>query len=261
MLTLYEHPLSAFAMKAKMALLEKGLEFNAIVPDGMMDGTTGGAFVEASPRAEIPTLIDGEVKVFDSTIILEYLEDKWPEPRLLPASPADRARVRMIEDMMDTLYEPNNWGLGEVLRFKRASGPLADKLVAHSRSSVTKLQGWLEKQLGNAQWFNGDKFGWGDVAVAPYLFRSIASGHPPPAGSKLASWAARAGERPSIAKVVEQMKHVIANFPDVATMLKEGKVKRQYRDHRLEWMIAAGGIEIIREGIEKGTIRFSRIPE
>ena len=93
MLTLYEHPLSSYAMKAKIGLVEKGLEFQAIVPEGMMTGATGGAFVEASPRAEIPTLIDGEVKVFDSTIILEYLEDKWPNPPLLPPSPAQRARV------------------------------------------------------------------------------------------------------------------------------------------------------------------------
>jgi glutathione S-transferase len=261
MLTLYEHPLSAFAMKAKIGLAEKGLEFNAIVPEGMMTGTTGGEFIAANPRAEIPTLIDGDVKIFDSTIILEYLEDKWPEPRMLPASPADRARVRMIEDMMDTLYEPNNWGLGEVLRFKRASGPLADKIVAFSRASVTKLQAWLEKQLGDQPWFNGANFGWGDVCVAPYLFRSVASGHPPPAGSQLAAWVERASARPSVAKVVEQMKHVIATFPDVATMLANGQVNRQYRDHRLEWMIAAGGIEIVREGIEKRTIRFSRLPD
>ena len=261
MLTLYEHPLSSYAMKAKIGLAEKGLEFEAIVPDGMMNGKTGGAFVEASPRAEIPTLIDGDVKIFDSTIILEYLEDKWPNPPLLPASPAQRARVRMLEDVMDTLYEPNNWGLGEVLRFKRASGALADQLVAHSRASVTKLQGWLEKQLGGQPWFNGATFGWGDVAVAPYVCRSAVSGQPPTAGSKLADWLARANERPSVAKAVEQMKQVIANFPDVATMLAQGQVNRQYRDHRLEWMIAGGGLEIVREGIAKGTVRFSRLPE
>jgi glutathione S-transferase len=261
MLTLYEHPLSSYAIKAKIGLMEKGLEFQAIVPDGMMDGTQGGAFVDANPRAEIPTLIDGDVKIFDSTIILEYLEDKWPNPPLLPASPAERARVRMIEDMMDTLYEPNNWGLGEVLRFKRASGALADQLVAHSRASVSKLQGWLNKQLGDQPWFNGANFGWGDVAVAPYVARSAASGQPPPAGTALADWLARASQRPSVAKAVEQMKQVIASFPDVAAMLAQGQVKRQYRDHRLEWMIAGGGLEIVREGIEKETIRFSRLPE
>ena len=261
MLTLYEHPLSSYAMKAKIALMEKGLEFRAIVPEGMMSGSTGGAFLDASPRAEIPTLVDGDFSIFDSTIILEYLEDKWPNPPLLPALPAGRARVRMIEDVMDTLYEPNNWGLGEVLRFKRASGSLANNLVAHSRTNVSKLQGWLERQLNGQPWFNGANFGWGDVAVAPYLSRSAVSGHPPQEGSALADWLARVSKRPSVAKAVEQMKLVIANMPDLASMLAQGQINRQYRDHRLEWMIAGGGIEIVKEGIEKGTIRFSRLPE
>ncbi len=260
MITLYEHPLSSYAMKVKIALAEKGIEFEAIVPVGMMDGKTEGAFVQASPRAEIPALIDGDTKVFDSTIIMEYLEDKWPDPALLPKAPAERARVRMIEDVMDSLYEPNNWGLGEVLRFRRASGPLADKLVAYSRASVTQLQGWLERQLGARPWFNGDNFGWGDVACAPYVARSAVSGHAPPAGSALAAWLERTSARPSVAKAVEQMKQVIANFPDVAGMLANGQIRRQYRDHRLEWMIAAGGISVIQEGIEKGSIRFSRLP-
>jgi glutathione S-transferase len=261
MITLYEHPLSPYAMKVKIALAEKGIEFNAVVPTGMMDGTSEAAFVQASPRAEIPALIDGDTKVFDSTIIMEYLEDKWPTPALLPKTPAERARVRMIEDVMDSLYEPNNWGLGEVLRFKRASGALAEKLVAFSRANVTQLQAWLEHQLAGKPWFNGTNFGWADVACAPYVARSAASGHPPPAGSALAAWLERVNARPSVAKVVEQMKHIIANFPDVATMLANGQIKRQYRDHRLEWMIAAGGISIVQQGIANGSIRFSRLPE
>ena len=110
MLTLYEHPLSAYAMKVKMALLEKNLEFNAITPEGLANGTTGGEFVDASPRAEVPALIDGDVQLFDSTVILEYLEDKWPTPALLPKAPAERARVRMIEDIMDSLYEAQQLG-------------------------------------------------------------------------------------------------------------------------------------------------------
>jgi glutathione S-transferase len=260
MLTLYEHPLSAYAMKVKMALLEKALEFQAIVPEGMATGTTGGAFVEASPRAEIPALIDGDVKVFDSTIILEYLEDKWPNPALLPQGPAQRARVRMIEDVMDGLYEPNNWGIMEVIRFKRASGALADKLVGHAKSNIDQLQHWLDGQLSGKPWFNGDSFGWGDIACAPYINRSAANGYTPPAGSQLSAWLARVNQRPSVAKVIAQMREVLANLPDFAALLAQGKIKRQYRDHRLEWMIAGGGLSVVQEGIEKGTVRFSRLP-
>src|SRR5215468_5238738 len=191
MLTLYEHPLSAYAMKVKMALNEKGLEYQAAVPDGLPTGTSGGVFVEASPRAEVPALIDGDVKVFDSTIILEYLEDKWPDSPLLPENPAQRARVRMIEDVMDSLYEPNNWGVMEVTRFKRCSGALADKLVGFAKSNIDQLQHWLDEQLGAKPWFNGDSFGWGDIACAPYVNRSAAYGYMPPAGSRLANWFAR----------------------------------------------------------------------
>ena len=261
MLTLYEHPLSAYAMKAKMALLFKKLEFNAVTPEGLAVGSAGGEFLDASPRAEIPALIDGDVQLFDSTIILEYLEDKWPTPPLLPKTPAERARVRMIEDVMDTLYEPNNWGHMEVTRFKRASGPLADKLVAAAQSNISQLQGWLDSQLGDRTWFNGDSFGWGDIAVAPYVNRSAAAGMEPAGKSGLAAWLERANQQECVSKVITQMKEVVANLPDMAALIAEGKIIRQYRDHRLEWMIRSGGISVIQEGMDKGTIRFSRLPD
>src|ERR1700674_4975054 len=91
MLKLYENPLSGYVQKVKIALLEKGIEFEALPADGLMAGTAGGAFVEANPRAEVPALMDGDFKVFDSTVILEYLEDKWPNPPLFPKSPAEMA--------------------------------------------------------------------------------------------------------------------------------------------------------------------------
>jgi glutathione S-transferase len=259
-LTLYEHPLSAYAMKVKMALLEKNLEFNAMIPEGLADGSTGGDFVDASPRAEVPALIDGDVQLFDSTVILEYLEDKWPTPALLPKAPAERARVRMIEDIMDSVYEPNNWGHMEVTGFKRASGALADKLVAFSTANIKQLQSWLDTQLGDRDWFNGDSFGWGDVSVAPYVNRSAAVGLGPVKGSRLEAWLTRANQRDSVAQVIDQMKQVMAKLPDFGALLADGKIKRQYRDHRLDWMIRGGGISIVQEGIDKETIRFSRLP-
>lgn len=261
MLTFYEHPLSAYAMKAKMALLFKKREFKAITPEGLAVGSAGGEFLDASPRAEIPALIDGDVQLFDSTIILEYLEDKWPTPPLLPETPAERARVRMIEDVMDTLYEANNWGHMEVTRFKRASGALADKLVASAQANISQLQGWLDKQLGDRTWFNGDQFGWGDICVAPFVNRSAVAGMAPSGKSGLAAWLERANQQECVSITIGQMKEVVANLPDMAALIAEGKIIRQYRDHRLEWMIRGGGISVIQEGMDKGTIRFSRLPD
>lgn len=258
MLKLYEHPLSAYVMKVKMALYAKGLDFEVSVPEGLSLGKTAGEFVEANPRAEVPTLIDGDFQVFDSTIILEYLEDKWPEPKLLPDSPAERARVRMIEDLMDTQYEPNNWGTMEVTRFRRASGALAERLVAFGHANIVRHQAWLDRQLEGRLWFNGVRFGWGDIAVAPYLYRSAGYGYLPRPGSRLEDWFERVNLEPPVAQVTGQLKQTIAALPDLGALLDAGQIKRQYRDHRLEWMIAGGGLSVVKEGIEKDNIRFSR---
>jgi len=101
MVVLYEHPLSPYAQKNKIALREKDIPFELITPDAFGSGDTSNDFLKVSPRGEVPTLVDDDIAIFDSTIILEYIEDNWPTPPLLPADAAERARVRMIEDVME----------------------------------------------------------------------------------------------------------------------------------------------------------------
>jgi len=108
MMLLYEHPLSSYAQKVKIALREKSLVFDKQTPGAIGTGKANGPFAAASPRNEVPALVDGDVAIFDSTIILEYLEDKFPSPPLLPRDPAARAKARMIEEVCDTLYEAIN---------------------------------------------------------------------------------------------------------------------------------------------------------
>ena len=187
---LYEHPLSPFAQKNKIALREKGVAFDLVTPDGMGAGGGGGAWAQANPRLEVPTLIDGDVSVFDSTIIQDYIEERWPTPPLLPVGAAARARVRMIEEVMDTQYEAATWGMMEMLVFGRAAGSLGDALMAKAKTQVAGLNTWAEAQLGDAQWFNGAAFGWGDIAVAPFLLGAAGFGAPPDPDSKLARWLA-----------------------------------------------------------------------
>ena len=130
MLKLCGFHLSNYHNKIRIALLEKGVPFETVAPGGLGAGGAAGAFAEANPRAEVPTLVDGAVSVFDSTVILEYIEDAYPTPALLPKSPADRARVRTIEEVMDTHFEPINWGLSELRWFKRAEGDQAAAIEA-----------------------------------------------------------------------------------------------------------------------------------
>ena len=109
----------------------------------------------ASPRLEVPALVDGDAKVFDSTIILEYLEDKWPKPPMLPATPAERARARTLEEICDTHYEAINWGLFEIRVFGRAKGELADAMIARAGEQIAGLNAYLDRALGDAEYFNG----------------------------------------------------------------------------------------------------------
>ncbi|HXK25901.1 MAG TPA: glutathione S-transferase family protein [Myxococcota bacterium] len=264
MLLLYDHPLSPYAQKCRIALREKGLDFEARLPRAIGSGTgMEPAFVEASPRAEVPALVDGDVRVFDSTIILEYVEERWPTPRLLPASPAERARVRMLEDAMDTHYEPINWGLGEIHFFRRATGELAKRLGERAAEQAASWRRWLESQLGESPWFNGASFGWGDLAVAPYLNGSRGFGIEPARGSRLADWLERATARPSVAATAAEAAAFLrgaagGGMGEVADLVAKGQFRREYRDHRLEWMVRSGGISVVLEGLERGNIRFVR---
>ncbi|TAJ69689.1 MAG: glutathione S-transferase family protein [Phenylobacterium sp.] len=259
MITLYEHPLSPYAQKVKIALREKGLAFELQQPGGLGAGGAAGDFVTASPRAEVPALVDGDVRIFDSTIILEYLDDAYPEPAMRPAGAAERARVRMLEEVMDTHFEAINWGLSEVRWFGRAKGEQAEALTAAARRQTDGFYAWLEGQLGGREWFNGEAFGWGDLSVVPYLNGSAGHGHPPPPASKLAAWLARANARPSVAKATEEaMASARASaMPNVAELVEKGLFKREYRDHRLEWMIKSGGVEVVLKGLERDNIRFA----
>lgn len=256
-LLLYEHPLSPYAQKVKIALREKGVPFEVRLPEGIGTGATGGGFASANPRGEVPALIHGETAIFDSTIILEYLEDVWPTPPMLPPTPAMRAKVRMIEDVMDTQFEAITWGLGELNFFKRAEGDLKAKMEASAARHATAFFDMLEAHLGNEEWFNGAQFGWGDLSVVPYLNGAAGFGIAPAAGSRLAAWFARANARETVSKTRKESEASISGMAQVDQAVKAGLFKRQYRDHRLEWMMKTGGSDIVQTGLKSGTIRFT----
>ncbi len=255
--TLYDHPLSPYARKVRIALREKGVPFELKLPGGLGAGGAAGEFVDANPRAEVPALIDGEARIFDSTIILEYIEDNWPTPPLLPHGAAERARVRMIEEVMDTHYEAINWAMGEINWFRRAEGAAAEALKATAERQTQGFFSWLERQLGNRDWFNGASFGWGDLCVVPYVAASASMGFRPAEGSALAAWLGRTLQRPSVRQTIDEALAFNREASGVAEAVASGAFKREYRDHRLEWMMKSGGVEIVLKGLEAGNIRFT----
>ena len=141
--------------------------------------------------------------------------------------------------------------------FDMSAMPQADQMRATASRQTAELQAWLAMKLGDKLWFNGESFGWADLSVAPYLNRSFHYGLGTPASSPLAKWRERIRERPSVAQTFKEFEAAAANMGDGAARLASGAVKREYRDHRLEWMMKSGGIQIVLEGLAKNNIRFT----
>jgi glutathione S-transferase/RNA polymerase-associated protein len=256
MIVLYEHPLSPYAQKVKIALYEKGVEFELRLPDLFGGGDEG--FNAANPRREVPALVvDDRTAIFDSTIILEFIEDSWPSPPLLPRLPTERARLRMIEEVCDTYYEGINWGVFEVRFFGRATGDKAEEILARAAEQTAGVNAYLERHLGDAPYFNGAAFGWGDLSVLPLVFAASLTGRPPAPGSRLAAWLGRASARPSAAKTLQQASESLGAFEVLPQLVASGQFVREYRDHRLEWMMRSGGVDVVLDGLKNKNIRFS----
>lgn len=257
MIVLYEHPLSPYAQKVKIALRAKGVDFEARLPKGLGSGAAADDFAAGNPRREVPLLIDGDQRIFDSTVILDYVEERWPEPALMPAAPAARAGTRMIEEVMDTHYEAINWGLSELRNFRRAEGEKLERMTARAGEQIAGAHRWLAQRLGDAPWFGGAAFGRADLAVVPFLNGSAGFGFAPPAGSALAAWLARVNEVPAVAETAAEAAPAAEAMKGAWRALEAGGFRRQYRDHRLEWMMRSGGVDVVLDGLDRDNIRLA----
>ena len=103
---LYSGPLSMFGAKAEIALREKGLPFELeMVPFEMktLYEPKHPEVVRINPKRQVPVLIDGNLELFDSTQIFEYLESLKRDPALWPSEPKARARARLLEHKAEWL--------------------------------------------------------------------------------------------------------------------------------------------------------------
>lgn len=195
---LYSGPLSLFTAKVRVALAEKGLPYERIEvgwnrrdrylphhPD----------VVAINPKAQVPCLVDGDVTLYDSTLILEYLEDRYPEPPLMPRDPAGRARSRLLELEADEVLFPHLWTLIDTRFYPGGDPAQGEDAVAGVRDYHARLA----LSLGQRQFLSGD-FGIADIGN--FIMLSVCGLLGAPVGSEtptLAAWMARVAERPTVA--------------------------------------------------------------
>ena len=255
---LYEHPLSSYAQKVKIALREKGLDFEMETPPALGSGKADGAFAAASPRNEVPALIDGDAQHLRFDHHPRISRGQVPLPALLPRDPAARAQARMIEDVCDTLYEAVNWGLSEIRWFKRAEGEQAEKMKATAARQTAELQAWLTGKLGNGRVVQRRQLRLGRpqrralrqplVPLRLGHARRVAAGELARAHPR----ASRRSPRPSASS--RRRPSAWATPPRACA---SGAIRREYRDHRLEWMMKSGGVQVVLDGLAKNNIRFT----
>jgi glutathione S-transferase/RNA polymerase-associated protein len=260
-LRLYEHPLSPYVRKVKIVLYEKGVPFERVLVTPMFmkaDDPIYGEFSGASPRLEVPCLIDGAFRCFDSTIIVDYIDERWPDRPMLPESPEERARARMVEEVCDSELDAINWGMMEIRIFRRAEGDRADQLIALSGDQLGRVWDRLERELDLRPWFSGSRFGRADAALvvhvsaAGFFGHTLHDRHP-----RLKGWNDRCLALPSVQRDMADLAEFMST-DKTGRALRGGGWTRQYRDHRLEWMMKIGASDIVQSGLEKGTIRFAQ---
>ncbi len=96
---LYSGPMSLFTGKVRIALDEKGLDYELVSVPFSRAGyePKHPKVLELNPKRQVPVLVDGDLAVYDSTIIFEYLEERHPTPALYPRDPARTATCRVME--------------------------------------------------------------------------------------------------------------------------------------------------------------------
>jgi glutathione S-transferase/RNA polymerase-associated protein len=119
------------------------------------------------------------------------------------------------------------------------------------------MYAWLEALIGRSEWLAGERFGWGDLAALPFVTMSSMFGVDPPAESAVAGWLERSRRKPSVSRTVDEALATIPGMESIADSLAAGSFRRQFRDHRLEWLIRSGGMQVVLDGWAKGDIRFT----
>lgn len=201
-LTLWSHPYSAYGQKASVALYELGLPFRTRLVDAT-DEAVMTEFRALSPFAKMPALVDTAAgkTLYESSIVIEYLDGLAGGGRLIPADPEAALEVRLVDRMVDTYVGgAMNRIIPRKLRPAGNEDPFGD---AEDARILAGGWDWLEGRLSDGRtWGAGETFTLADCCAAPmltYARRLVPFGDRP----RLRAWHGRLMSRPSFVRALE----------------------------------------------------------
>ncbi|MGD9764840.1 MAG: glutathione S-transferase family protein [Candidatus Binatia bacterium] len=167
MITLYGYPTSPNTRKVLLVLAEKGLEWTWVNVDLLRAEQKSAEFLRRNPHGKVPVVdIDGR-HIWESTIINEYLEERYPRPPLLPADPIERARARMLEDYCDTQLAPAITALFVEYVMKTPTARDRQAIEA-ADAAVRRCIDQVEQELDGNDYLVG-RYTLADAAFTPFI--------------------------------------------------------------------------------------------
>ena len=202
---------SPYVRKVRLFLAEKGLDYQheQINPFAPPPG-----YRDLSPLGKIPAFKDGDRSLCDSSVICAYLEKRFPTPALYPSDPYDYARALWFEEFMDGGVTPV---LGPKVFFPLVLKPLFSggqapdaetEAIAKKtfEEDAAPLFDYLEKQLGDREYFVGNQITIADISVAAELVNTRHAGFAPARKKfpKLRAFLERMWSRPTLKMLIDE---------------------------------------------------------
>ncbi len=181
-LVLYDAPRCPYCARVRILLAEKGVELEVVEID-LSDRPAW--LYEKNPTGRVPVLEEDGRPLPESAVIMEFLEERYPDPALLPPDPADRAAVRLLIFRDDDLTDP-------YYALRRGEDGAAEELDT--------VLGRFDTMLAGRPYLGGAEYGLADIALVPWFLRARDMlGVDLDRFPSLSDWLARLEERPAIA--------------------------------------------------------------
>lgn len=200
MITLYDFKSSPNCQRVKIVLAEKNLPYEIVPIDLQKKEQKTPEYLKINPYGKVPALTDDSTMLYESLIINEYLDEKYPNPPLMPKDPAKRAKARILVDYgmghFDSAYQKLRMEL--MKDAKEQSQPIIDG----AKADLKKLLQRFEDELGSQEYLLGD-FSLVDADLLPRFTRLEGfKVLPDPSMPRLAKYMERVKARPSVRAIL-----------------------------------------------------------
>jgi RNA polymerase-associated protein len=197
MITLYSDPHCPNSHRTRIVLAEKELP---VTTEELEADNLPADFLKLNPYGKLPTVIDRDIVFFESSVVNEYLDERYPHPPLKPGSPAERAQMRLA-----------------VLQLERELYPIYTEThnPRKKKDAVKKLGVYMDSlnsYLARQEYFIGEQYTLADITLAPILWRLSSLGMDTAKWNHLEAYMDRLFERPAFERSLSEFEQMLRDY-------------------------------------------------